>query len=265
MKALTLFLVTFVSLQAGAAEIEDPWALLPALPSACYTEEDTFSDQAFAVIETFATEAARQEEINQELSQQLANLDPMEYQQRMMDFMTQNPQEAQKYMESMASAGAEVNELMPKMQEETFALHSERDNLHAEYDGAVKALDDAYSKGTEALFADSKNFDSDLATYHAAVDALNGGYQKLCASWWKNGRYHDWLARHEDLQRRTVALEVDIDVLVQNYTVFGIDAANYRSTSALNAAKRQLDAAEQIFRRRKNKPMPKDDFIPGGG
>jgi hypothetical protein len=263
MRLFALALASLVWLQAGADEFDDPWALLPSLPSACYTAEDDFTDRAYAAAETLATEIGRRDEVNRELSQQLSNLDPMEHQQRMMDYMMQNPQEAQKYMQAVTNAGTEVNEFILQMNDESTSLQQEHNNLDAEYDAAVKALDDAYANATPGLFQDSTKFDQDLARSHAAIDAYNGGYQKLCASYWKNGSYHDWLARHEDLQRRAAASENQSDVVVLNYTVFGIDAAGYRPVSSLSAAKRQIEAAVQVFNRRKYQPVPKEDFVPG--
>lgn len=263
MRLLTLALASLACLQTGAEEIADPWALLPALPTACYSQEDTYAEQADAVAATIDAERSRQDEINQVMSQQLKDMDPMELQQRMMDFMMQNPQEAQKYMEGVANVGTAANEDLPKLHEETYALQSDRNKLDADYDAAVRALDEAYGSGTAGLFEDPQKFDADFAKYSTAVDAYNGGYENLCASYWKNGLYHDWLARHEAQERRLVALEVDNDMTVQNYEVYGIDADLYRSTSNLNAAKRQVDAAMQIFNRRKLQPAVKEDFVPG--
>lgn len=263
MRLITLVLASFVCLPAGAEEIADPWALLPALPTACYAQEDTYSDQAYAAAATLDAERIRQDEINLALSQQLSNIDPMEQQQRMMDFMMENPQEAQKYMESVAGAGATANEEMPKFNDESYALQAERQTLDADYGAAVNALDQAYRDGIAGLFEEPQKFDADFAKYSAAVDAYNGGYANLCARYLKNGLYYDWLARQQDLERRLVALSVDNDVTAENYRMFGIDADQYRSTYELSAAKRQVDAALQIFNRRKLEPMVKEDFVPG--
>jgi hypothetical protein len=166
-------------------------------------------------------------------------------------------------MQAIANVGNEGNEFIQQMNDDSIALQQEHNNLDAEYDAAVKALDDAYANATPGLFQDSTKFDQDLAKYHAAVDAYNGGYQALCARFWANGSYRDWLARHEAIQRRTAEWENKSDVISQNYTVFGIDGSAYRSTASLGAARRQVDAAVQIFNRRKYQPVPKEDFVPG--
>lgn len=263
MKSVVIASALVVSLSSGAEEIEDPWALMPALPASCYQADDDFVDQAYAAMEVLAAERVRQDGINQEMSQQMANMDPMEHQQRMMDFMMKNPQEAQKYLEEVAGVGTRGNEFLPQMQEETLALQTARDELSAEYDVAVKALDDAYAGSTAGTFEDPKKLDSDLAKYHAAVDAYNAGYESVCAKLWQDGQYRDWLSRHEALQRRTAAWEAESDLVTQNYAILGIDATNYRSTSGLTAAHRQVEAAAQIYNRRKYQPVPKDDFVPG--
>ncbi len=263
MRLFPLALASLACLQVGAEEIEDPWALLPALPNGCYWQDDTYSDQAYAAAATLDAEGNRQDEINQAISQQLSNMDPMELQQRMMDFMMQNPQEAQKHLEMVAAAGTVASEDLPKLHSETYALQRDRNKLDADYDAAVNALDEAYRSGIAELFVDPQKNDADVAKYSAAVDAYNGGYENLCASYWSNGLYHDWLARHADLERRIVALEVGNDVTVQNYRMYGIDADLYRSTANLNAARRQLDAAVQIFIRRHRQPAVKEDSVPG--
>ena len=237
--------------------------MLPALPTACYSQEDTYYDQANAVAATIDAERTRQDEINQALSQQLSDMDPMDLQQRMMDFMMENPQEAQKYMEMVAAAGTVASEELPKLNEEAYALHSEREKLDADYDAAVNALDEAYRNATAGLFEDPQKFDADFASYSASVDAYNGGYGNLCASYMKDGFYYDWLARHEDLERRMVALQFSADSIAENYRIYGIDADLYRSTYNLTAVKRQVDTTIQIFNRRKLQPMVKEDFVPG--
>ncbi len=263
MKSFAIALALLVSLSSGAEEIEDPWALMPALPNNCYQADDDFADRAYAAMETLSTERARQDAINDELSQQSKNIDPMEQQQRMMDFMMENPQEAQKYMEAVAGVGATGHEYLSQMGEETGALQKERDDLDAEYDGAVRVLDDTYASSTAGTFEDPKKFDADLAKYHAAVDAYNAGYESICASLWQDGRYADWLTQYEALQRRTVAWANESDVVTQNYAILGIDATNYRRTDGLSAAYGHIQAAAQIYNRRKLEPVIKDDFVPG--
>jgi hypothetical protein len=262
MKSFAIALALLVSLSSGAEEIEDPWALMPALPNDCYQADDDFVDRAYAAMETLSTEQTRQDGINEELSQQSSNMNPMEQQQRMMDFMMENPQEAQKYMEAVAAVGATGHEYLSRMGEETGALQKERDALDAEYDAAVRALDDTYASSTAGTFEDPKKFDADLAKYHAAVDAYNAGYENICASLWQD-RYPGWLARYEALQRRTVAWANESDVSTQNYAILGIDATNYRRTDGLSAAHGHIQAAAQIYNRRKLEPVIKDDFVPG--
>lgn len=263
MRLLTLALASLACLQAGADEIADPWALLPSLPTACYSQDDTYADQAYAAATTIDAERIRQDEINLALSQQLTNMDPMEQQQRMMDFMMQNPQESQKHMETVAKAGTLANEDLPKLNEEAYTLHGEREKLDADYNVAVNSLSETYRSAIAGLFEQPQQSDNDFAKYSAAVDAYNDAYQNLCGSYWKNGLYHDWLVRHEDLERRIVGLSSSVDATEQNYRIFGIDAEQYRSTANLNAAKRHADAALRIFNQRELQPMVKEEFVPG--
>jgi hypothetical protein len=80
-----------------AEAIDDPWALVPELPTSCYGERDEFNDRAYAAMETLSAERSRQDEINGAISQQSAELDPMVLQQRRMEFLMEHPEDAQKY------------------------------------------------------------------------------------------------------------------------------------------------------------------------
>ena len=93
-----VFLLTILpftaALAAGAAPPVDPWTRVPELPTACYQDQDGFTDAVEQSIANVSEELDRQTEINQELAQRMQDQDPMAKRQAMVDFMRQHPEDA---------------------------------------------------------------------------------------------------------------------------------------------------------------------------
>ena len=64
---------------------QSPWAVVPAVPTACYTEGDPFPKQLEAASVANQDALGRQEQINQELHDQLVELDDAVAQRRMIE------------------------------------------------------------------------------------------------------------------------------------------------------------------------------------
>ena len=73
--AFALFLVSATTL--AQAPVASPFAKLPALPTTCYAEGDTFSDKAAAATEATQAEIERQKAVNQHIEDEFNNIDPM--------------------------------------------------------------------------------------------------------------------------------------------------------------------------------------------
>ena len=62
---------------AAAAPAAGPFAKAPTLPTACYLENDTFSDKVAGVTAATQADIERQKAINQQIENDFNNIDPM--------------------------------------------------------------------------------------------------------------------------------------------------------------------------------------------
>ncbi|HKQ61235.1 MAG TPA: hypothetical protein VJS92_08075 [Candidatus Polarisedimenticolaceae bacterium] len=127
-------------LGAGApAAAQDGWSRVPPLPTACYFEEDGFSQRIAAAIEAVRDERGRQQGINDALAKQMGQGDPMEATRRMQEFMMKNPEQAMKRMQTIQSQG---NQIQQRSAADVAASRKQDADLEAlvqRYDAAVDA------------------------------------------------------------------------------------------------------------------------------
>lgn len=160
---------------------QSPWAVVPAFPTACYTEGDPFPKQIEAAGAANQDALARQEQINQELDDQLMELDDTVAQSRMIAYQQKNPTGFQRYMQFMArdpqaaQAASENHDLrMSRFQEEF-------DTLVAGYNAALKTtLDPVRTRMLKVTDASSGASNAERA---AAVAEYNSTYKALCEKW----------------------------------------------------------------------------------
>lgn len=249
--------VLLLSVPAFAAAAEDPWSRVPALPTACYSESDHFSDQALAASEALNEEKNRQQVINDALAQQLAEVDPMDQQQRMMTFLMENPEQAQKYMESLQMGGQQIQELVPEMADRDRQLTLQLDELSARYKAEQEQLAASHAKKLEAYYAQAEKgcTEATIARANALVREENAAYEQLCAAWWVQGPFHDWFAEFRQFKHESAAeWDLQADSQALNYRVMGIDADAYRPTQGLEAPVEYLRRAALVFSKRRVAP-----------
>lgn len=101
----------FIAAASTAQSATDPWTRVVAFPTACYSSQDQFSAQTSTALETLAAERDRQAEINEQIAAQVQSVseqDPMELARRMQENMMKDPQNAQRYMETMGATDPEA-------------------------------------------------------------------------------------------------------------------------------------------------------------
>jgi hypothetical protein len=234
-----------------AEPIDDPWALVPELPNSCYSERDDFQERAYAAMNVLSAERSRQSEINMAISQQSADVDPMELQQRMMEFLMEHPEEAQAYMEGLMQTGQEFNEETPERNAQRQQLEDELNAITSRYDttyqDALGPLDARYGRWVGEGSVDEAAEDDGIRI----VREMNANYETLCETWWKNGPFHDWLARDRQFLIEDAAEQEKLSATtIRNYELTGVPTADYRSTVSLEAAHAYLQKATQIFNKR---------------
>ena len=174
--------------------VQNPWTKAPALPTACYSDQDSFAKDIGAALEALSAEIAQQGQINTEISNTLQNMDGAEKQSRMQSFPMNNPQEAMKMMQANQAMGAERQEPAEKHNESRQTLDKELADLQAKY---RTVLDDA----TRPLFAKHRTLpDGEGAPQWAITEGVslmkkaNAEYERLCPEWWSaSGHFHAWL------------------------------------------------------------------------
>ena len=244
------FAIFAISLAANAAAPADPWTLVPALPTACYGQQDDFDEVLATRIETLSAEISRQAQLNDQLEDRVSALDPQEKQRRIMDYMMKNPQEATKAMQAMQSMGSEASEVR-QVEEEGEREQSEAlAGLFARYDAALKtATDPIFAKRNKIIAIGSD------PEFEVLTRQLDREYEKLCPQWWKGGPFRTWLARYREFLIQGIPAREEAQAKGNaHYAMFGISAASYRSTFKMEAVKKYLIRTTEIYGRRHGQP-----------
>lgn len=236
---------------ALAESIDDPWSLVPEFPGSCYSAEDIFHSSANAAMDRVSAEQARRSAINLTISQQYSNMDLMEQQQRMMAVMMEHPEEAQSYMQSLAQLGQEASADSVAMSNERTQLEEELRELTANYEAAYEEVIGPLEARRGQWITDWNNYQATEDQAREIIREMNASYEALCETWWRDGPFHDWLARHrqaliEEAKKQDAALPAT----VRTYELMGIAVDAYSSTASLEAANEHMQTAADIFAKR---------------
>lgn len=246
---------------ALAETANDPWTQVPALPTSCYKADDTFPDKASAAAEALSAREAQQREVNQAIEQQYGEVDMTELQQRMITFMMEHPDQAQRYMEAIQQGGQQVQEQTPEMAERSLQFETELQELTTAYDAELQQAVGPIEAQQQAVGATlSKTCNEGLVAKAAALNAEeNRAYEGQCAKWWKTGPFHDWFARFRQFQIEVAVQQAEhVETIKLNYEVMGITADQYRSTADLHAPIEYLRRASDVFFKRQYAPVSEE-------
>jgi len=259
--ALCLLWASVVVAVAPAAP--DPWRKVPRPPTACYTSQDKYYEEIDAAIEAMNSEIYRQDEINKQIEEQLTNLDPMEKQSRMQNYLMQNPQEAAKFMQAAQAQGAAAEADVNKD-----AANEQK--LDADLKGIQSRYDAARDKVVGPLYASLKGLGiSESGTPQKTVDAgivivkkINAEYEKFCPAWWgASGPFNEWLKRYKEhlVQDHIPYIDNLETAKAVQFTMFGIPADKFQSTVAMQTVVKYMSRAQKVFNYRLG--APQEDLI----
>jgi hypothetical protein len=241
-------------LVAGAAATSaappDPWTLVPALPTACYGNQDDFSEVVRARIDTLGHEIERQVAVNEELAERFRTMDFKEKQRRMSEYMMQHPQETTKIMEAFQAAGSQQsNDTKLQAVQEQQNQRAALDASLARYRAAYEAMMDPFTRKISAVGEEFTLWDSPRKKpINAQADQE---YGKLCAQWWKSGPFLTHLAEYKKtLVQGLPELQKEAQFMTTNFAWAGIPATAYRSTAQMEAVKHYMERAMEIFGKR---------------
>jgi len=237
---------------------KSPWASLPALPTSCYSAQDTFVPDAATMSDALSEEADRQNGINLDLNSQAAEADPTVKQRRIQAIMMKDPQKAMEMLTGVKDPAKAAQDAAALSASEK-RLDKEFEDLVAKYDAAVKAnFDPALARVVE-LRPDGETVQRvNTAELRAAVQKANGEYERICTAWWKAGPFHAWLGRYRTfLENERVPVEARADENKKfQLDMAGIPTATYASTASTRAAGEYIYRAKTIFEKRLGRPEP---------
>lgn len=227
---------------AAAAPVAaaDPWAQVPALPTACYSSQDGWWDKISAALDVV--------------------------QQAMME----DPQNAQKMLEQMMQQGQQAQAELPERMEREQQLEAESKSVMKQYDAALaramapaearwSALRNKLSPPKDANHPGESGVpDWAWAEWHVIQRERDEVYVGNCAQWWSAaGPIHAYLKRYRDflVQERTPYYQKMTDEpRLRQYEMEGVSAEGYRTTIDYEAAEKYMERARVMFDRRETDP-----------
>lgn len=258
-KGFVVLLMAAPSILVRAAD--NPWAEVPPLPTSCYKDGDRFEQEARVALEALNRREAEQVEINHAIEQQSGEVDMMALQQRMITFMSEHPEQAQRYMQILQQGGQQIQEQTPEMAERSTQFETELQELKAAYAAELQQALGPIEERQQALGAAlEKSCNKNLLTRAAALEAeQNRAYEGLCASWWKTGPFHDWFARFKQFKIEEAGIWAEhAETMKLNFEMTGITADQYRSTDDLKGPVDYLRRATEVFFQRRWGPASEE-------
>jgi hypothetical protein len=239
-------------LAAAPLMAQDPWAMAPALPTACYAKEDAFGED-LEKAKTELEEASHQRsQTNPSLKQIFAN--PATLQQRLMAAMQKNPAQAAEIMRSMQQMAT------PESQASVAALGQEQtrfDEKKTKLKAAFQAEKDAM---LGPIYGRIKQHTCELGCT-AADDAIvkagrieyNQTYETVLCPRWFGRDIPALLAEYRAyLVNDFIPKGLESEAAVRRQLeLFGVSAQEYQPVAGLNGVVAYLRFALDLFNERR--------------
>lgn len=260
-----------------AAAPAGPWTKVPALPTACYSDQDQWQDQSNAAFDAVQQDRYRQEDINRGISERANEIfaaNPMAMAQALQQKMMSDPANAQKYMEQMMAQTQQAQTELPAQSEKEKQLENESKVLLKQYEAA---LEKARSAGNARLAAVMKRYSPPMGVgdlwlrygepgepawvapeRRLILRDLDSGYAANCAQWWSaTGPIHAYLKRYKDylVQERIPYMKTLDKSRLDQYQTLNIPATNWRTTTDYEAVQDYVRRAQSLFAEREIKPL----------
>jgi hypothetical protein len=265
--------------QALAATPAEPWAQVPALPTACYSSQDQWTATNEAAIEAVQEALYAQQETNTALDQQAnqaMNDDPMAMMQAIQQAMLDDPANAQKMIEKMNRTGQEAQAEVPAQLEKEKQIEAESKSVLQEYESAlIKATQPAVARwialqkkmGWEVnpkfAFAPDPSWPPAAWQEWASIQKdRDAAYVANCASWWSgNGGIQAFMKRYKDYlvhERIPYEKKLNDESRLNNFKMMGVSSEGYRTTTDFEAAIDYMKMAYSLYGQRMAKPLCSD-------
>lgn len=253
-----------------------PWAKVPALPTACYSGQDNWSEQSTAAFDAVQQAHDEQNDINSAISQNATDTfseDPFAVAARMQQEMMNDPQNAQKVMQQTLQQNEQDRAEAPARLAKEQQIENESKALIKQYQAA---LEKASEPGNIRLAALTKKYEpmegvGDLwirygdpgepdwvePERHAILRDWNAAYAATCVSWWSaSGPFHAYMKRYKDfLTLERIPFEKKGDAArLEHYRQIGISTEGWRTTTDYEAVEDYLKMAQSLFGLRREAP-----------
>lgn len=219
---------------------QSAWTKAPALPTACYSEQDTFDGDAEKARTELEAAIERQEQINRGLQEQAVTMDPATLNQRMMAAVQKNPARAQEIMQAMQSMGQGT-----AAEEEESEFSVRKAELIAGFEAEYKALVGSTSIALEdrALAAKQK---ADYNRKYATV---------VCPPWFGK-QMPEFLASYRAyLVEQRIPKRAELETrAVAFYELLGLPTKDFRPIAELRGVLDYLRFASDLFGLREKGP-----------
>lgn len=266
-------LVCAPALAAAPAADAGPWAKVPALPTACYSNQDQWHEQNSTALAAVQQDHSDQNDVNSAI-QQKANKaqeeNPMAMAQALQQAMMNDPQNAQKYMEQMTQRGeAAVTETPAQLAKEQ-QLEAESKAIVKQYHAALAQAGSA-AEARWAVLKKKRGYGPEVRgpseagepdwvyqEWNGILHDFDAAYASNCAQWWTAGSpIHAYLKRYKDylVQERTPSRKKLIDdPALDQYKLLNVSTTGYRTIADYEAAELYMQRAGTMFSERRPEP-----------
>lgn len=279
--AIAAGLVCMPALHAQApARPAGPWARVPALPTACYTSQDGWSERNNAALAAVQEAHYKQNDVNDGIRQkhtERQSEDPMALAQAMTQAMLNDPQKAQQYMERMTQQGQQAQVEVPAQQERETQLDAEAKTVIKQYEAALVK---ARAPGEARWSALKKKLELAPEAHHpgemgvpdwawkewdAILREWDRAYSANCATWFGTaGPIHAYMKRYKDhLVQERIPYEKRLmdEPMLEQYRMLEIPMEGWRTTTDYEAAEDYMKRAAEMFSTRLAEPRCKDSGL----
>lgn len=251
----TAFVLVSTLLSAAPLAAQNPWAVVPAFPTVCYTEGDPFPDQLEAADSANQDAEERQEQINQELDDQADALDDAVTQSRMIAYQKKNPTGIQKYMQFMDQGNQAVYTASENHRLKKSQFQKEFDTLLANYEAELKTtLDPVNARRLKVgdPFSGASN-----AERAAALAEYNSTYKAHCEKWIIAGTFPAFLTKFKAYLVGTYLPSLEIQTAMDKATfeMKGISTKDYQDTEPFDAVGQYIDYVRTAYGLRWRQPQ----------
>lgn len=251
-------LLALLLLLGSDLSAQDPWARIPALPTACYSAEDTDAGAWATVSDQLAAERNRRRESNKKLTDQIFALEPAVLQQRMMAAVQKNPAQAQEIMAAVQQQGTQESlDEREATGREGNALEKRREMLLQAYNSELDAATAPLSARMKKHTVGKGQTAEDTRIVNESAAEINRKYEtEHCPRMWRQdapalmAEYKKFLV--ETQIPKAAASEASTKRMLE---LFGVPNREYQPTSEIDGVMAYLAFVGKLYGDRRAGPV----------